>query len=1110
MSLPAFGVRHPVVANLAMAAIVGAGIIFGLSLTREFFPEVRANQVLITAPYPGAAPDEVEDALAVKIEDQLADITEIKEIATTVSEGLCVVAVEYEDGTDIDAAVAEIKREVDALQDLPDAADRIVVTKLEPNLPAIVVSLYGDNDEREMKVAARRVRDDLRSLPGMGNITIGGIRNDEVTVEVRPEALLAHNLSLDAVARRINAAMIELPAGSVRTATANLALRSVGIEERAQFIRDIVIKADQDSGRVLRLSDVATVRDGFADVPISSRLNGQRSVDMTVFKEGDQDIVTMAEMVKAYVAGRNGEPLTLTPLERLASLATPPGSGAAPSSRVAAYRLGESRRSEALPGTLTTTTDLARYVTGRLELLTTNAFQGGVLVFLTLVLLMNWRMSFWVTAGMVISLIGSLAFMRFAGITLNLLSMFGLIIVVGILVDDAIVVAENITSRHEKGEPALSAAINGAGEVGWPVVATVLTTIVAFLPLALIGGTIGDLMASLPIVVTCALTVSLFESVFILPSHMAHSLRKADIKKAQGREGWFARFEKKLEAARAHLFNNIIGNALARALTFVTRAPYTTLAVAVAAVIASVAQIAGGRLEFVFFEANDAETLNIELEMPVGTPLVQTDAVLRRIEAAVDAQPEVKSYFTSVGSVGSLNNAGSSDATSAGQLILELRPVEERPDRSSEDVTNAIRAAIGPLTGIKSLKVSGVAGGPDGPALNYTLVAEDPAKLEAAAAWFEERIARFDGVVDLANSSTKGLREVRFDLRDGAAELGFTRADLGRQIQGFVFGIEAFTFAGNQEDVDVRVLLPEATRRSLAAIERQHVFTAAGTPVPLAEVADIQEAEAYASLRRFGERTRPRRSVSITADVNRASGANPENIAAELNDDIAELKQTFAGVDVIPRGRQKDVADAFATLPIGFLTAAGLIYLCLAWLFNSYTQPLVVMTAIPFSIVGVVWGHIGVGYLTQGKPYTMTFLSLIGFVALAGIVVNDSLVFIEFFNDQRKKGLTVVDACIATGRARVRAILLTTITTVLGLTPLMLERSFQARFLIPMAITIACGLAFATLTTLLVLPALLVVLRDLGALATTLWTGRPAPKDRPYHDPAAEVIPSAH
>lgn len=1115
MNLARFGVRQPVVANLVMFAIIVAGLIFGFTLKREFFPEVRPNLVIVSAPYPGASPDEVEQALAKRIEDVVDDLDDVDEINTTVSEGLASISIEFEEGIDIDEKVAEVKREMDALQDLPEESERIRVEKLEPNLPTINVSLYGDVDERTMKQAIKAVRDDLESVPGMGDIAISGIRTDEVLVEVRPEALIRYNLSLPMIADRVRAEMQELPGGTVKSTTSNTAVRVLGAAERADQIRRIVVKADVD-GSVVRLGEIADITEGFVDVDKRSRLSGRPAYSLTVFKVGEQDAVQIAEMVKAYVAGAKGEEIELKLTERLALFmargqrdqqykqalkkATESGQPAphkpdiSPvSDRLMAYHLGVQRAAAGgiPPGAeIAYTTDLAKFIVGRLDLLTRNALWGGVLVFATLVLLLNWRVSFWVALGLVVSMMGTLTVMYFVGISLNLLTMFGLIIVIGLLVDDAIVVAENITARHEQGEPALEAAIGGTTQVGWPVVATVLTTICAFLPLALIQGQIGDFLEVLPIVVTCALVVSLVEALFILPSHMGHSLAKAERARSNG-GSWFTKIEKKFDGARDHFFNGILIPSYLKLLRKAVKFRYISVAIAFGAVVASFGMVAGGFVEFIFFEASDSETVNGELRMPIGTPTDVTDSYLRRIEEVCLAQPEVQHCWAVAGEFSSLDGGGGGEQTHLGQIILEILPVEVReaaepPMRSSDVLIEDIMAELGEMPGVKSFRLEGVAGGPDGPAISLTVVGTSEQLIAKAIAEVKSTISSYPGITNVTDDADRGQRELRLALRDGASELGFTTAGVAQQVRGSVFGLEPYNFAGDDETIDVRVTLPKAFRSSLANIESMFLIAPGGQAVPLPEVVQVDEVEGYATVRRLNGR----RAVTVTADVDRQSGANPEQLTAAFMPELRAIASEIPGVEILERGRQKDVAESFATLPLGMLVAAGLIYVILAWLFASYTQPLVVMSAIPFATIGMIWGHFIMGF-------SMTFLSLIGFVALAGVVVNDSLIFMEFFNEKRAMGLGTPDACLAAGKARVRAILLTTVTTVLGLMPLMLETSFQAKFLIPMAITISFGLISATVIILVVLPCLLMVLADIKAVTHTLWTGRTGERTEP-------------
>ncbi|MBK7405869.1 MAG: efflux RND transporter permease subunit [Phycisphaerales bacterium] len=1090
MSLAAFGVRKPVVVNLLMFGLLLGGVFFGMGIRREFFPETDPTQVVITAPYPGAAPDEVERSLATKIEDKLRDLRDVKEITATVSEGVATVRVEFESGKNIDAAVAEVKRDIDALQDLPDAADRIIITKLEPNLPAIVLSLYGDGDERAMKRAIRQIRDDLRTLPGMGQVVVSGSRTDEIDVEVRPEAALKHRLSLPAISDRIRASMIEQPGGAVRSPTENIGIRTPGADETAEDVSNIVVKAGDD-GQLVRVRDVADVTHGFVDVDLRTRLNGKPAVSLTVYKVGKQDAVSMADLVKSYAAGLQGQAPRPTVFQRLGNVISPRSAAA----KKRAYELGEQRRSVGeLPGKVALTTDLARFIVGRLQLLTRNALQGSVVVFITLFLFLNWRVSFWVLAGMVVALMGTLIMMRISGITLNLLTMFGLIIVVGILVDDGIVIAENIVARHERGESPVTAAIRGANQVGWPVVGTVLTTIFAFLPLALIKGRMGDLLGDLPIVVAVALAASLVEALFILPSHMSHTLEGVDRREASHHQSRFERLEQRFDQVRDHFFANLLLPAYTRLLRVCLGHPYLSVAVGIATVTISIGMVAGGKVGYAFLTSSDAETINGELRMPVGTPASVTDEYVRRVEQAAIQIPEIKSVFAIVGAVSSLEGDGGAAAPHLAQIVLELTSVEDRTAKgqdSSDKVVVRLRDALaGKLVGVKSFRLEEIQGGGSGPPIAIGVVGDNIQTVEAAANEIMKRLDAFEGVYDVADDAESGQQELRFHLRDGATELGFTTATIASQVRGAVFGLEPYTFAGDEEDVDIRVRYPEAFRRNLAALEAMHVFTPSGTPVPLPEVVRVEQARAYATVRRIDGR----RAVTVTADAD-TRRISPEEITGKILAERDQLERQFPGVKIVERGRSKDQKESLANLPLGFLTALALIYVCLAWLFQSYTQPILVLTAVPFAIIGVIWGHYLLGY-------RLTFLSMIGFIALAGIVVNDSIIFVEFFNHMRKAGLTSYAACVASGRARLRAILLTTITTAGGLAPMLLEQSFQARFLIPMAITISFGLMSSTVLVLVLLPSLLMILADVKRVIAMLWRGV-------YIEPEARTEPES-
>ncbi|MEM8738504.1 MAG: efflux RND transporter permease subunit [Planctomycetota bacterium] len=1084
MSLARFGVRKPVPANLLMFAIIAAGIVAAVSLRREFFPEQQPDSASLTMPYPGATPEEVEDSLAIKIENKLIDLDEIDKINVTLAEGGGGMVIRFREGVDATKALEEVERAVDTLQDLPEESEEITTALIEPRLPVIRVAVFGDLEETVMKDVIRGVRDDLLTLDGMGEVLIDGVRDYEIRIDVNQQALLQQGMSLPDVADAVRAWMTEVPGGTVKNVGGNVNIRTMGVPERAETIRQIVIRSSEN-GRALLLEDIAEVSEGFVDDLVINRFNSRDTQDpsagqegdellgkpaavLTVFKVGDQDIVKIAKMVRSYVLGRQGKPFDGHRLEARFG-----------SDRFDAWELGRESPTPLPPGaSIAPSSDLARFVEGRLDLLVRNASYGAILVFATLLLFLNWRAAFWVGAGLTTAILGTLVLMSAIDVTLNLLTMFGLIVVLGLLVDDAIVVSENIQARHDRGEPALEAAIGGTDQVSWPVVATVLTSVVAFLPLSFIKGQIGDLLGALPLVVACALLMSLIESLLILPSHMAHSLAKRDRarEKTPTRAG---RAVAAFEARRDRLLFQRLVPAFGRLLGFALRFRYLTVVASFAVLIGTLGLLAGGRVGFEFLPKNDAETLVVDLRMPIGTPIETTNAAVEALERAAFRQPEVRSVGSVVGQRSDIDS-GQVDAaaTHVSQMFIELYYVEQRT-RESPAVIASIRETLerdNALDGVDRLRFSEISGGPSGPGITVRVRGTDAGQIDAAVAELKQTLAGFTGVVDIADDNDLGQTEQRIVVRPADVRaVGLTPVAVAQQVRGFLFGIDAHTFADRQEDIDVRVRIDEDTRRDLRAIENIWLMTPDGRPVPLAEIADLEEATTYATIKRVNRQ----RSVTVTADT--VPTVSPEDVTALI--DLDALQRKYPNLTILYAGRQEQIGDAFASLPIGLGAAGLMIYVILAWLFSSYFQPLTVMLIIPFSLIGVVWGHLALGY-------NLTFLSLIGMVALSGIVVNDSLILVEFFNHERQRGAEVVDALLSAGRARLRPILLTTITTVLGLTPLILEQSFQAKFLIPMGIAIAAGLLSATVLILVVLPCWILIFDDIRRGAYYLWHGR--------------------
>ncbi len=1097
MSIPRFGVTKPVPVNLLMSAFIVAGVYSGLTLKREFFPDITPESANVTLPYPGATPTEVEESLAIKVEDKLADLDEVERLTTTIAEGGGGIIVEFhEDIDDVNEAVDEVQSAIDLLMDLPDEAEEIQVAAMEPMMPVIMLTLYGDVDEELLKRGIRHIRDELETLPGMGDITISGTRDYEIRVDVAEETLLEYGLSLPQISDAIQRWMTDLPGGSVRTGVGNVNVRTMGVEERSDTIREIVVRANTD-GSSLRVGDIADVREYYVDEQLETRfttkdLSGP-SATLTVFRVGDKDAVKIAEMVRAYARGRQvaagyeGVAFEHRPVDRLLSILSAmnamgmemrnkPAPKPWKTNRLKAYELGFKSASPLPTGCrLATHSDLARFIEGRLDLLLRNAKWGAILVFATLLMFLNWRVALWVGVGLATAICGTLLIMSMVGISLNLLTMFGLIIVLGLLVDDAIVVAENVQARHDRNEPSLVAAIKGTEQVFWPVVATVLTSIVAFMPLTFVEGQIGDMLGALPMVVSCALAMSLVESLLILPSHMGHSLVHRD-KLKPSRIGDFLR---KAESRRDRIIFDRIVPAYLWLLRHLLNYRYVSVAVAIATVTISVGMLYGERLPFVFLPDNDSETIVIDVRMPIGTPIEETRAAVRQIEDAARAQSaEVITVSALIGDKRNLDtNLSAVSGAHVAQMFVELYPVELRDIESSE-VIDRMRTVADRIPGLDTISFSEISGGPSGADISIMVKGHDMDVVMTAVARLEAKLGEFEGVTGITNNNYEGQREVQISLKPGAAALGFNVSDVARQVRGALFGLDAHVFAAEREDIDVRVRLDEQSRESLYAVENLHIIGPNGRRVPLSEIATLIEGTSYSTINRVDRR----RAVTVTADT--ITGLSPESIMPQIQPEMDAIEAAYPEIDLELAGRQRQMAKAFRSLPIGFLAAMILIYVLLAWLFSSYSQPLAVMLAIPFSLIGVVWGHWIMGY-------EVTFLSLIGFVAVSGIVVNDSLILVQFYNAKRADGLGLVDGLIEAGRHRLRPIFLTTITTVLGLTPLMLEQSFQARFLIPMAISIAFGLMSATVLILMVLPCFIVIVDDIKRASHFLWYGRP-------------------
>ncbi len=1078
-SIARFSVENPVLVNIVMLAILIGGVYAGLTLVREMFPESRPNAVAITAPYPGATPLEVEKGLALRIEEAIKDIEDIDRIVTQISEGMCRVLVEMtNDVTDIDQAVNDFKAAIDAIprDELPEEAEEIRVAKAEPRLPVISVTIYGDVDERTRKAVGERLRDDLLLLPEISDIVLDGIRKAELAVEVEPEKLVEYGISLADVASAIRQANLDLPGGHVKTSRQNVSVRTLGETDDADRIAQTIVRTAA-AGELVRVGDLGRVIDGFVDDDTGGRFNGKPAVTATVYKTGDQDAIRIADAVKAFAAGKGRQPMEwdwLTRLKSVVGVATEP------------QRIYRQAFNDPYPANITirTHSNLARFIESRLDLLKRNGLWGLCLVFASLLFFLNGRVAFWVMMGLVLSVCGAVVLMSLIGATLNLISMFGLIVVLGLIVDDAIVVGENVYARIERGEDPRTAAVRGTQEVTWPVIIAVCTTIGAFLPLLFIEGRIGDFMGILPIVVTCALAVSLIEAFSILPSHLAEALKgvKRDLGTGPPRH-WLARIAGPFRRAERHFVLDILGRHYERLLRLTVRYRYVTVAAASAALLIAGGLVVGGRVPFVFVQKMDSETVLVDLDMPVGTPAERTREALAVIEDACLNTPEVETTWAIVGAQLDADESGAYATLRShlGQAIVELKTVEQR-ERSSDEVIAELRGKTAGIPGVNSLRYRAMQGGPAGAEIEIEVTGKRMDDILAAVEVLKRKLMRYQGVYDLADDYEEGSPELQLALLDSARPLGLTTRSLATEVRGAFYGLEARTLQRGREDVDIRIRFPEQRRKHIHELESMRIVTPTGASVPFCEVARLVETRGTAAIRRVDQR----RAVTVSADVDQQQN-NAETIIADLRPTVAELERGHPGLRIVFAGNKRETVKSLGSLRRDFFIALVVIYFMLAGLFRSYVQPLVVLTAVPFGLNGAVAGHLVMGY-------PLTILSMIGIVALTGIVVNDALILVDFINKEIESGRPIGEAVVSAGLRRLRPIILTSLTTILGLAPLMMETSFQARFLIPMAISISFGLAFATVLTLVVVPANYVIVHDFKALARRTWYG---PEARP-------------
>ena len=1067
MSLPSFSVRNSVLVNMLMLVLLAAGLMFALTLQREMFPESRPDRLLISVLYPGVQPEDVEKAVAVRIEEAVRGLEGIEKVESQIGEGVCFVTLTVDQAVDdVDVLLQEVRNEVDAIQDMPDDVEQISLRKVVPQLPTIAISVSGDGGERRLKHAGQELRDDLLRLPGVSRVQVNGIRADEIYVDVIPDRLLKYDVTFEEIAAAVRSSNLDISGGRLKGRRNTIAVRTLGERQQADALENIVVRAEPDGRRVL-LKDVARLTDGFVDSDLRSEYNGRPAVDVVIFAGETEDVVQIADVVKTWFAARSGEPYTgPSPfLSRLMALI----------GRVDLAALYETARRDPFDTEFRYElhSDIARFVKDRLDLMLRNGRAGLILVLISLNIFLNWRVAWWAAVGLVVSFMGTFVTMWALGASINLLSMFGLIIVLGIIVDDAIVIGENICRHVENGVPPVQAAVAGAEEVMWPVIVAVSTTIGAFVPLLFIRGQIGDFMAELPLVVIAALSVSLLEALVILPAHLKHLPAGLSQRSPSG------------GADRMTLKNRFMERWLLRPYERVLRSclrwRYITTAAMAGACVLAGGLLAGGIVRWAFIQDMDSEVLVCSLEMPIGTSTDRLQEQLDRLSEFVTDETqfppgEVLSIQTFAGRQFDISGAGSvgfEDQSHLGQLVIELCPADER-SRSSSDILRVLRTFSDEnLRGFNSVRWEAMSGGPTGPDVQVSLSGLSNEELPRATWELKSLIGDIQGIFDLDDNLDVGRRELRLRLRDSAAPTGMTVGTLGMHVRGALFGQEARRISRNREDVKIMVRYPEEFRRSTWNVESMWI-PGAGPPgrrkwIPMNEIAEARLGVGYSTINRYQQT----RSAMITASVDDTVVTDTSIVHDAIRRIVQEkLLPVYPDLHVEFLGEAEEIRKSFSSLRTAFPVALLIIYGMLAGLFRSYTQPLVVMSAIPFGVLGAIVGH----WLT-GEVFTI--MSSIGLVALTGILVNDSLVLVDFINKRQDAGLSPLAASIDGSMKRLRPILLTTLTTASGLIPLMFETSFQARLLIPMAVTLTFGLIFATGLTLVLVPCLNMIRHDI-------------------------------
>ena len=1031
----AFMASNPIAANLLMIGILAAGIASLAALEREAWPTLPFYTIEVSMAYPGASPEEVEESIVVKIEEQVRSLADVKTVRSVAAPGMASVAVEVKSGTDMGQALTDIESAVSRIQSFPGAAERAVIQEMTNRQSMIRLIVHGDIPERSLKELAYQIEDGLGLLPAVSHVETTGSRSYEISVEVPLRRLRALGITLDDVANAVRSGSLDLSAGSIETDNAEVRVRTLGQRYDQQDFEDIVVLTRPD-GTVVRLGDIAEVRDGFEDSNLIVRHQGRPALFIEVFRADGEQVMDVARAVQEHVSD------VIVP-------SLPEGVG------------------------ITIWNDESQTYSERADLLIENGLLGLMLVLVALALFLEIRLAIWVAVGLATSGIGALAVMMSLDIAINTISLFVFVLAIGIIVDDAIVVAEHIHQERQRGTPGVVAAIRGVRRIKTPLTFAVLTSVAAFTPVFLIPGGIGEIWRALPIVVISMLLISLGESLFVLPNHLSH-LPGPERKPASGIDRFFSRTQGYVDG----VLRRFVDGPLDRTLQFTTRQPAVVMAGAIGTLVVSIALLPAGIVKTTFADVVEGDFVSASLEMPEGTTARRTYEVAQGLEEAGrrvierlsrdrsdDAPPLLSGVIVTVGQGPRVEGGGVTPQpnlrpeSNVATVEFKLVSAQER-EISTVDVAQAWRGEVGVLPHVRGIVFSGDVLDLGNP-IEAVLSHPDPERLVEIATSVVAGLRGLGGVYDVRSDHAPGVREMQLELLPAGRTLGLTLEELALQARAAFFGTEALRVQRGRDEVRVYVRLPERERDAITDIEDYLVRTPGGAEVPLTAVASLKSGVAPPLVRRRdGQRV-----VTVTGEVdttaisaNEANSILADAILGDLSASDPELSYVFGG-------EQQAQAEAGGGLAGGFAMVLLFMYAMLAIPLRSYSKPVIVMAIIPFGLIGMIVGH-----LVLGVPVSAT--SFMGFFGLSGVVINDSLVMIDFIDQRLREGASPRTAIIEGAKGRFRPIMLTSLTTFLGFTPLILERAIQAQFLAPFAATLGVGILVTTVILMLVTPAM--------------------------------------